>query len=156
MINISIRSANNVSIRSVINISTACWEDGLCLSRPDQQSGSSGGRICRSWCLARSSSSQRLEIRLRSSIQTTLIKLMPKGKARYPAFQMHRKHITALSPTQTYTPKRASIALIHIRCILPRFPSWHLNELPLECRCERNLRLTSSELLVLRVNQNSF
>ena len=81
---------------------------------------------------------------------------MPKGKARYPAFQMHRKHITALSPTQTYTPKRASTPLIHIRCILPRFPSWHLNELPLECRCERNLRLTSSELPVLRVNQNSF
>lgn len=49
---------------------------------------------------------------------------MPKGKARYPAFQMHRKHITALSPTQTYTPKRASTPLIHIRCILTRFPSW--------------------------------
>ena len=79
---------------------------------------------------------------------------MPKGKARYPAFQMYRKHITALSPTQTYTPKRTRTPLIHIRCILPRFPSWHLNELPLECRCERNLRLTSSELPVLRVNQH--
>ena len=49
---------------------------------------------------------------------------MPKGKARYPAFQMDRKHITALSPTQRYTPKRASTPLIHIRCILTRFPSW--------------------------------
>ena len=97
-----------------------------------------------------------LEADSRVLFKATLIQLTPKGKARYPAFQMHRKHITALSPTQTYTPKRASIALIHIRCILPRFPSWHLNGLLLECRCERNLRLTSTELPVLRVNQNSF
>ena len=148
------------------------------LSRPDQQSGSSLWRICRSWCLAERSSSPHLEIRLisRSSSRTSksnslevllhnaleedsrvlLIQLTPKGKARYPAFQMHRKHITALSPTQTYTPKRTRTPLIHIRCILPRFPSWHLNELPLECRCERNLRLSSSEHPALRVNQNSF
>ena len=51
------------------------------------------------------------------------IQLTPKGKARYPAFQMHRKHITALSPTQTYTPKRTRTPLIHVRCTLPRFPS---------------------------------
>ena len=99
---------------------------------------------------SRTSKSNSLEVLLhhaleadsRALFKATLIILTPKGKARYPAFQIHRKHITALSPTQTYTPKRASTPLIHIRCILPRFPSWHLNELPLECRCERNLRNT--------------
>lgn len=30
---------------------TACWEDGLWPSRPDQQSGGSGWRIRRSWCI---------------------------------------------------------------------------------------------------------
>ena len=113
-----------------------------------------------SWRILHASTSRRNTVNYRISnsralFKATLIILTPKGKARYPAFQMHRKHITALSPTQTYTPKRTRTPLIHIRCILPRFPSWHLNELPLECRCERNLRLTSSELPVLRVNQNS-
>ena len=102
-------------------------------------------------CFARRSSSSRIVIRLfsrsysrtsksnslevlhpptleadsRALFKATLIILTQKGKARYPAFQMHRKHITALSPTQTYTQKRTSTPLIHIRCILTRFPSWH-------------------------------